>query len=376
MLGVSVKEELPPHLRTIMSLGSFALGVYRNADKNARARVAEGQRPDLLEDVLKGAHVHAPKLEELLAQFTGRTTARTMVDLMLNSHGVMGLLNDFTDATMGAGFGGPANDPAGSKPPPDAPPPPPVFRPDLTSAAGPRAADPAQPPTVPTFRADLTSAAASQGDQAHRPQAAPAFRPDLTSASQQHDPGAGHPMRAPDASTGAPSKAPRRSFAAFKKELAQYLVGFEQAVAVEQAELRDKIHCTNNEISALRFELRSTRMDLEGRLARMEREQEQAAMDNEAGYDPGVAQEASCATPEVAPGEVNLAHPEADASVEEPSDDDDEVSEYEAAEIMEMIVGAQQRACASIAQERAAVDSLGSEVKELRIEIARLNASR
>ena len=299
MLGVNVKEEIPPHLRTLMSLGSFAFGVYRNADKNARARVAEGQRPDLLEDVLKGAHVHIPKLEELLAQFTGRTTARTMVDLMLNSHGVMGLLNDFTDATMGAGPGWPANGNAGSTPPPAATPPPPVFRPDLTSAAAPRAPQAAQTPTVPTFRVDLTSAAASQGDQAHRPPAAPVFRPDLTSASP--DPRAGHPTREPDASTAVPSNAPRRSFAAFKKELAQYLVAFEQAVAVEQAELRDKIYCTNNEISALRSELRLTRLEIDQRLARMEQDQEQAAMDLETSREYGIAEEANGAGPEDVP---------------------------------------------------------------------------
>ena len=43
---------------------------------------------------------------------------------------------------------------------------------------------------------------------------------------------------------------------------------------------------------------------------------------------------------------------------------------------MEMIAEAQRRACASIAEERAAVDLLNCDVQELRTEIARLNASQ
>ena len=57
LLGAQIRE-VPEGLRSLINIGSFLKSVVDNADNNARLRVSAGERPDLLEDLLKGAHIH------------------------------------------------------------------------------------------------------------------------------------------------------------------------------------------------------------------------------------------------------------------------------------------------------------------------------
>ena len=92
LLGAQIRE-VPEGLRSLINIGSFIKDVIDNADNNARARVNAGERPDLLEDLLKGAHVHVPKLQEIVEDIAGRTHAKTMADFMMQTHNVIGLFN-------------------------------------------------------------------------------------------------------------------------------------------------------------------------------------------------------------------------------------------------------------------------------------------
>jgi hypothetical protein len=232
LLGAQIRE-VPEGLRSLINIGSFIKDVIDNADNNARARVNAGERPDLLEDLLKGAHVHVPKLQEIVEDIAGRTHAKTMADFMMQTHNVIGLFNTLLEK---------AEDIDAARP-------------------GPTRAGPHSPPP--------------QGAANHQPGATgykPRFRPEFTvdadpnakRAAEQGthsvelpidavSPAAVPPKRAPQPANKPPHKP---AISAFKMDVARHLLAFEEAVAAEQAELRRGIIAADGEAARLRCELR------------------------------------------------------------------------------------------------------------------------
>ena len=216
-------EQIPKAVRSFIRVGNYVQKVIDTAEANAKVRAATGQQPNLLDDVMKDGQVHIANLEEVLADITGRTKAKSVVELMTHAHGLMGLYHSVSDIFSGARHDDPSEGP---------------VRGPATASAG-----------APTFRADLTSAAkrAGQGGAAS-----------ATSASQSAPPPHAAP---PPASTAAPPPAspatttPRMSvddrLNALTMEVARHLQTFEQTVAAEHTALRGRMIQQSLEVSRL-----------------------------------------------------------------------------------------------------------------------------
>lgn len=342
LLGAQIRD-VPEGLRSLINIGSFIKDVIDNADNNARARVNAGERPDLLEDLLKGAHVHVPKLQEIVEDIAGRTHAKTMADFMMQTHNVIGLFNTLLEK---------AEDIDAARP-------------------GPTRAAPHSPP--------------SQGAANQQPGATgykPRFRPEFTvdadpnakRAAEQGthsvelpidagSPAAVTPKRAPQATDKPPHKP---AISAFKMDVARHLLAFEEAVAAEQAEIRRGIIAADGEAARLRCELRL----LETAWERSASAGGAAVGDDTPGTDQ--APPASAADS----GQSSDDAEEAAATIADggDADADAEIPEEEAAAIMDMICASQQRVRDSLAKDRAMVEKVGKDLSDLSQQITRLQA--
>lgn len=340
LLGAKINE--PPDglrdgLRALISVGSFVKSVLDHADSNARAKVEMGQEPDLLEDVMAGGNVHIPQLEELVAEFAGRTTATKMRDFMMQTHNVIGLLDDLLKGVN-------QDDPAA---PPD-----PRARP---APAEQGTAHDSRPPfgraANSTSRPEFTTAA----DPAAQRAAERGISTELEIGP------AWRQASAPPRTHNAPRKA--TALNAFKMEVARHLHTFEQAVAEEQADLRRRIISANSEAAELRADVRL----LESERARAEGPRlTSAAPPPEHTVDPAPLIPAAGDAPDASPG--------AKTPVDQATDEADEIAEEEAAEFLEMLAASQQRVRASLARDRELVEALGTELHDIRQHVTRLQA--
>lgn len=328
----TTNEEIPKALRTLVSIGSLVQDVVADADKNARERLGRGEQPDLIGDLLKGANTHIPKIEDLVGEFAGRTSAKTMVDFLLSTHSVLGAIKNYPHTAQPSS--GQAN-----------------ARPEFTSAAEQAAA----------------AAANTSGQQTE-----PRFRPEFTTAAGNpatNPANASPPPPAAEGPTGerATSSPPRRLVVALLKDLAVHINGFEAGVATEQADLRDRIHRTISEVAALRADLRSVEMTIAERVR--QRAEQQADL-----IDP------TDETAKHAPA-VELPSPTQEADAEPQSEDtggeqsEETVSEEDALLIVNMLTTSQQRVCASLESDRGLMAALEGEVLELREKLSHLQAS-
>mgnify|MGYP000381987714 CR=1 FL=1 len=342
LLGAQIRE-VPEGLRSLINIGSFIKDVIDNADNNARARVNAGERPDLLEDLLKGAHVHVPKLQEIVEDIAGRTHAKTMADFMMQTHNVIGLFNTLLEK---------AEDIDAARP-------------------GPTRAAPHSPP--------------SQGAANQQPGAAgykPRFRPEFTveadpNAMRAAEQGthsvelpvdAGSPAAVPPKRASQPTAKPphKPAISAFRMEVARHLLAFEEAMAAEQAEIRRGIIAADGEAARLRCELRL----LETAWERSASAGGAAVGDDTPGTDQ--APPASAADS----GQSSDDAEEAAATIADggDADADAEIPEEEAAAIMDMLCASQQRVRDSLAKDRAMVEKVGKDLSDLSQQITRLQA--
>jgi len=335
LLGAQIRE-VPEGLRSLINIGSFIKDVIDNADNNARARVNAGERPDLLEDLLKGAHVHVPKLQEIVEDIAGRTHAKTMADFMMQTHNVLGLFNtliekaeDIDAARPGPTRAAPHSPPQGAaNQQPGAAGYKPRFRPEFTVEADPNAKRAAEQGTHSVeLPIDAGSPAAVPPKRASQPTAKPPHKPAIS---------------------------------AFRMEVARHLLAFEEAVAAQQAELRRGIIAADGEAARLRCELRLLETALE---------RSAPAGGASAGNGaPGTEQ----APPATASGPSGDDGEEVAAPAD--GDDDAEIPEEEAAAIMDMICASQQRVRDSLAKDRAMVEKVGKDLSDLSQQITRLQA--
>jgi len=335
LLGAQIRE-VPEGLRSLINIGSFIKDVIDNADNNARARVNAGERPDLLEDLLKGAHVHVPKLQEIVEDIAGRTHAKTMADFMMQTHNVLGLFNtliekaeDIDAARPGPTRAAPHSPPQGAaNQQPGAAGYKPRFRPEFTVEADPNAKRAAEQGTHSVeLPIDAGSPAAVPPKRASQPTAKPPHKPAIS---------------------------------AFRMEVARHLLAFEEAVAAQQAELRRGIIAADGEAARLRCELRLLETALE---------RSAPAGGASAGNGaPGTEQ----APPATASGPSGDDGEEVAAPAD--GDDDAEIPEEEAAAIMDMICASQQRVRDSLAEDRAMVEKVGKDLSDLSQQITRLQA--
>ena len=349
LLGAKINEGpdgLRDGLRAVLTIGTFFKSVLDHADSNARAKVEMGQEPDLLEDVMAGGKVHIPQLEELVAEFAGRTTATKMVDFMMQTHSVIGLLDDLLEGVKHGDLADAQAHPPGPRGPRPAATEQQAATPGFRASPGPAANS--------TFRPEFTTAADPAAQQAAR----------QGTTTELNIGGAASHASPPPATRSAPRKG---ALDAFKMEVARHLAIFEQAVAAEQADLRQRIVSANSEAAGLRADLRLLESE---RARRAEGEPHRTA--------------SAPPTPEhtAAPSHASSTSAVADASNTSsgaptpvgPENDDDDVSEEEAAELMDMISAAQERVRASLARDRELVEALGSEMHEIRQHVTRLQA--
>ena len=337
LLGAQIRE-VPEGLRSLINIGSFIKDVIDNADNNARARVNAGERPDLLEDLLKGAHVHVPKLQEIVEDIAGRTHAKTMADFMMQTHNVIGLFNTLLEK---------AEDIDAARP-------------------GPTRAAPHSPP--------------SQGAANQQPGATgykPRFRPEFTvdadpnakRAAEQGTHSVELPIDAGSRAAVPPKRATDKpphkpAISAFKMDVARHLLAFEEAVAAEQAELRRGIIAADSEAARLRCELR---------LLETAWERSASAGGGSAGNDAAGTEQA----PPASAADSSRGGDDGEevaATIADGDDDDAEIPEEEAAAIMDMICASQQRVRDSLARDRAMMEKVGKDLSELSQQMTRLQA--
>ncbi|MBK7829586.1 hypothetical protein [Nannocystis sp.] len=229
METLNAQVELPKALRSFIRVGAYVKEVLDKADANAQARAEAGQQPNLLDDVMKDGQVHIANLEEVLADITGRTKAKSVIELMTHAHGLMGIYNTVSDMLAGADEGG-----AGEG----------ARDPRRASSQAPRPANDGSPPS---FRPEFTSAAKRAGQAA----ASAASAPGAASAPTAQEAPA-PTARTATAPTTDPTSSLEATLNAFKMEVARHLQTFEQAVAVEQAELRGRMIHQSLEVAGLR----------------------------------------------------------------------------------------------------------------------------
>ena len=214
-------EQLPKALRSFIRAGTYVQKVLDTAEVNAQARAAAGQPPNLLDDVMKDGQVHIANLEEVLADITGRTKAKTVVEFMTHAHGLMGIYNSVSDMFSGA---------------------------DEAHAGDPRRASsqasaPANGASSPTFRPEFTGAARRAAKAAA---AASAQRPHEATAPAA----TAHTAPAPETTT--PSMSLDDTLSALTMNVARHLQAFEKSVADEQTALRGRMMHQSLEAAGLR----------------------------------------------------------------------------------------------------------------------------
>jgi len=356
LLGAKINEApdgLRNGLRALINVGSFVKSVLDHADSNARAKVEMGQEPDLLEDVMAGGNVHIPQLEDLVAEFAGRTAATKMVDFMMQTHNVIGLLDDLLASAKHGDLADPQPHPPGSRGARPAP-----------AAQGAATHDSRPPPSRAangTFRPEFTTAADPAAQRAA--QRGITTELDIGPASPQ--------ASAPPRTHNAPRKT--TALHTFKLEVARHLYTFEQAVAEEQADLRRRIIGANSEAAGLRADVRLLESErakwAEGapRIASAPPPPDQAARPAGRPPDPAPPRPTVADAPDASPGaETPVDHGTAN--------DDDDIAEEEAAEFLEMLSASQQRIRASLARDRELVEALGSDLHDIRQQVTRLQA--
>ncbi len=343
LLGAEINEApegLRGGLRALISVGSFVKSVLDHADSNARAKVEMGQEPDLLEDVMAGGKVHIPQLEELVAEFAGRTTATKMVDFMMQTHSVLGLLDDLMESARQGDIADPQPRPPGAR----------GARPATEQGAANRPSS--GQAANGSFRPEFTTAADPAAQQAAR-----------QGTTTELDLGCAAPRVSPPPRTHNPSRK-AAALHAFKLEVARHLNTFEQAVAAEQAELRQRILSANSEAAALRADLRLLEAERARRAGPVPSTKSAPIPENSVAPDPASSRTEADDAPHASPGTEAPVDPEYD----------DEVDEEEAAEFMEMIAASQQRVRASLARDREMVEVLGGELHDIRQQVTRLQA--
>ena len=221
METLNAEAELPKAIRSFIRMGAYVKEVFDKADVNAKARVEAGQPPNLLDDVMKDGGVHIANLEEVLADITGRSKAKSMIDLMTHAHGLMGLYYSVSDMLARAdkdGAGEGARDPR-------------------------RASSQAQRPASPTFRPDLTENGSAEASAASLRRAAP---------EPTHHEAPAPTANKPTAPTPDPRVSLEATLNAFTMEVARHLRAFEEGVAAEQTELRGRMIHQSLEAAGLR----------------------------------------------------------------------------------------------------------------------------
>ena len=306
METLNAQVELPKALRSFIRVGAYVKEVLDKADANAQARAEAGQQPNLLDDVMKDGQVHIANLEEVLADITGRTKAKSMIELMTHAHGLIGIYNSVSDIFAGAdadGAGDGARDPR--RAPSQAPRPAndgsrSTFRPEFTSAAkrtGKAAASAASAPGAASAPAAREATAAEPAQTATAPAAAAASKPPTTD----------------------PRMSLEATLNAFTMEVARHLQSFEQAVAVEQAELRGRMIHQSLEAAGLRARIQV----LESKLvpaATASATEEHAAVPAAEPIAAATPAAAPAAAPVAAPANEPAAEPIAKPAVNRPAE--------------------------------------------------------
>ena len=373
METLNAQVELPKALRSFIRVGAYFKEVLDKADVNAQARAEAGQQPNLLDDVMKDGQVHIANLEEVLADITGRTKAKSMIELMTHAHGLIGMYNSVSDIFAGADADN-AGD--GARDPGRAP------------SQAPR---PANDGSRPTFRPEFTSAAKRAGQAA----ASAASAPGAASAPTAREAAAAEPAQTATAPAAAATKPPtadprmslEATLNAFTMEVARHLQSFEQAVAVEQAELRGRMIHQSLEAAGLRARIQV----LESKLvpaATASATEEHAAVP---AAEP-IAAAAPAAAPVAAPASESADRPmeprpqeaandPATLDTHEPANDpatvdtqgvvDAKISAC-AVEVSSMIIESHTRVHTSLTSDRAKADATDEELRALRKNVVRL----
>ena len=355
METLNAQVELPKALRSFIRVGAYFKEVLDKADVNAQARAEAGQQPNLLDDVMKDGQVHIANLEEVLADITGRTKAKSVIELMTHAHGLMGIYNTVSDMLAGADEGG-AGEGAGD--------------PRRASSQAPR---PANDGSSPSFRPEFTSAAKRAGQAA----ASAASAPGSASAPTAQEAPA-PPARTATAPTTDPTSSLEATLNAFTMEVARHLQAFEQAVAVEQTELRGRMIHQSLEVAGLRARIQV----LESKLVPAARAPASATEEHAAvpAADP-IAAAAPAAAPVAAPASESADRPmeprpqEAandPATLDTHSDVVDAKIAACAVEVSSMIIESHTRVHTSLTSDRAKADATDEELRALRKNVVRL----
>ena len=362
----NAQAELPKAIRSFIRIGAYFKDVIDKADVNAKARAEAGQQPNLLDDVMKDGQVHIANLEEVLADITGRSKAKSMIELMTHAHGLMGVYNTMTADKDGAGEVAEAPRRASSQAPrPANHGSPPLFRPDLTSDAS------------PAEQAG-TSAASAPG-AASAPTAPTATAPTAPTATAPTIP----TETAPTAPTAtAPTTDLEATLNALTMQVARHLQTFEEAVAVEQAELRGRMIQQSLETAGLRARIQV----LESKLvpaasAPASATEEHAAVPAATPVAAAAPVAAPAAEPVVAPADEPAAEPSAGAVNPAANVDPATVTHGEAVDtkiaacavtVSNMLIASHTRVQASITEQYAQSRAKDLEILNLRNEVIRL----
>ena len=366
METLNAQVELPKALRSFIRVGAYFKEVLDKADVNAQARAEAGQQPNLLDDVMKDGQVHIANLEEVLADITGRTKAKSVIELMTHAHGLMGIYNTVSDMLAGADEGGAGE---GARAPQRAP------------SQAPRPANDGSPPS---FRPEFTSAAKRAGQAAASAASAPGF-PSAPTAQEAPAPTA----RTETAPTTDPTSSLEATLNAFTMEVARHLQAFEEAVAVEQTELRGRMIHQSLEAAGLRARIQV----LESKLVPAARAPASATEEHAAvpAAEP-IAAAAPAAAPVAAPASESADRPmeprpqeaandPATLGTHEPANDpatldthgvvDAKISAC-VVEVSSMIIESHTRVHTSLTSDRAKADATDEELRALRKNVVRL----
>ena len=246
-----------------------------------------------------------------------------MVDFMMQTHSVIGLLDDLLENVKHGDHADAQSHPTG---------------PTRPGTAGQGAASPG-------FRPSSGQAANSSNgaEQQFRPEFTTAANPAAQEAARR---GTTTNLNIDRASHVNPPpqthKTPRMAtINAFKMEVARHLIAFEQAVAAEQADLRGRILGASSEAAGLRADLRLIESD-RARWAEREpvRRPASTSPDPESTAAPSTSSSTEAA---------DASSPDTATPVDHGTYDNEAITEEEAAEFMDMISAAQQRVLASLA---------------------------
>ena len=353
-------EQLPKALRSFIRAGTYFQKVLDTAEVNAQARAAAGQPPNLLDDVMKDGQVHIANLEEVLADITGRTKAKTVVELMTHAHGLMGIYNSVSDMFSGADEAD-AGDRAGDP-----------------RRASSQASAQANGASSPTFRPEFTGAARRAAKAAASAASAP--RPhEATAAAAPPTAHEATPVAPAHAAT-APETTPRMSLEdtlnALTMNVARHLQAFEQSVDDEQTALRGRMMHQSLEAAGLRARIQV----LESKLMPAEEHPVTAALVVEPTAAPVAAPVNERATRTLTEPAINRPaepQPHQAANVDPATSDthgdvvDATVAAY-AAKVSGMIIDSHTRVQTKLMEDRAQSVAYDAELLKLRTAVIRL----